>query len=84
MLVFKFLESDGGAVNEIDVLRLADRLLNHTQENVYLNPIDIATVIDMLAILVKTQVGNQASFHTSHPFIGCIITTLELVRERGQ
>lgn len=40
------------------MLQLADRLLNHTEENVYLNPIDIATVIDLLGLLVKTQVSS--------------------------
>ncbi|CAL1530170.1 unnamed protein product, partial [Lymnaea stagnalis] len=47
------LERQG--INEIDLLKLAHRLLNHTHENTYHNPIDIATVIDLLAILVKAQ-----------------------------
>ncbi|KAK3761610.1 hypothetical protein RRG08_040305 [Elysia crispata] len=50
---FKHLKS--GAINEIDVLKLTDRLLNHTEQFVYLNPIDIATVIDLMELLVKTQ-----------------------------
>ncbi|ESO83436.1 hypothetical protein LOTGIDRAFT_169300 [Lottia gigantea] len=42
-------------LNEISVLQLADKLLNHTIHNTYTNPIDIATVIDLLQIMVTTQ-----------------------------
>ena len=38
------------------MLKLTDRLLNHTEQFVYHNPIDIATVIDLMGVLVKTQV----------------------------
>ncbi|GFO11822.1 adhesion g protein-coupled receptor l2-like, partial [Plakobranchus ocellatus] len=50
-----FAGLNDGAINEIDVLKLTDRLLNHTEQHVYLNPIDIATVIDLMGVLVKTQ-----------------------------
>lgn len=41
----------------MSVLELAFKLLNHTEDHTYLNPIDIATVIDLIEILVKTQVS---------------------------
>lgn len=43
-------------VAEISILELADKLNNHTKFNSYTNPIDIATVIDLLGMLVETQV----------------------------
>ncbi|XP_041364256.1 uncharacterized protein LOC121379672 [Gigantopelta aegis] len=58
LLELKYLvigELDDGEINEIQVLDLAYKLLNHTEENAYTNPIDIATVIDLLEYLVTTQ-----------------------------
>ncbi|KAI8794290.1 latrophilin-3, partial [Biomphalaria glabrata] len=51
----KTLSLEKQGINEIDLLKLAHELLNHTHEYTYINPIDIATVIDLLAILVKAQ-----------------------------
>lgn len=45
-------------VAEISILELADKLNNHTKFNSYTNPIDIATVIDLLGMLVETQVSG--------------------------
>ncbi|XP_076456593.1 cadherin EGF LAG seven-pass G-type receptor 1-like [Babylonia areolata] len=45
----------GGGLDQMEVLRMAERLLNHTEDHTYVNPIDVATVIDLLAILVETQ-----------------------------
>ncbi|XP_050390445.2 cadherin EGF LAG seven-pass G-type receptor 1 [Patella vulgata] len=51
----KFRSIGQDDMNEIMILQLADELLNHTENNSYTNPIDIATVIDLLQIMVKTQ-----------------------------
>ncbi|XP_033739252.1 cadherin EGF LAG seven-pass G-type receptor 1-like [Pecten maximus] len=45
----------GADLNESIVFYLAELLLNHTINNVYTNPIDVATVIDLLALVVDTQ-----------------------------
>lgn len=45
------------------ILTHADKLLNHTLNHRYENPVDIATVIDLLAILIKTQVNVFPSLH---------------------
>ena len=37
------------------LLDLGSELMNHTKTNTYINPVDVATVIDMLAMLVNTQ-----------------------------
>ncbi|XP_021355754.1 cadherin EGF LAG seven-pass G-type receptor 1-like isoform X2 [Mizuhopecten yessoensis] len=42
-------------LNESTVFYLAELLLNHTINNVYTNPIDVATVIDLLGLIVDTQ-----------------------------
>ncbi|XP_014771943.1 cadherin EGF LAG seven-pass G-type receptor 1 isoform X1 [Octopus bimaculoides] len=42
-------------VAEVSILELADKLNNHTKFNSYTNPIDIATIIDLLGMLVETQ-----------------------------
>ena len=38
-------------------------LANHTNANTYTNPVDVATVIDMLAMLVNTQ-ANMINLRT--------------------
>ncbi|CAC5417390.1 unnamed protein product [Mytilus coruscus] len=55
-LKFQILESlSGPYIEEISILEFADQLLNHTAQNIYTNPIDIATVIDLLEVIVNTQ-----------------------------
>ncbi|XP_059158667.1 cadherin EGF LAG seven-pass G-type receptor 1-like [Physella acuta] len=49
----KYIDNYG--INEIELLKLAYQLLNHTEVNIYNNPVDIATVIDLLFILVRAQ-----------------------------
>ncbi|KAH9504056.1 hypothetical protein Btru_067637 [Bulinus truncatus] len=51
----KTLSLEKQGINEIDLLKLAHELLNHTEEHHYINPIDIATVIDLLFVLVRAQ-----------------------------
>ncbi|XP_046574177.1 cadherin EGF LAG seven-pass G-type receptor 1-like [Haliotis rubra] len=51
----EFNEFTTSGINEMSVLELAFKLLNHTEDHTYLNPIDIASVIDLIEILVKTQ-----------------------------
>ncbi|XP_025108331.1 adhesion G protein-coupled receptor L2-like [Pomacea canaliculata] len=51
----KFQTLAEGWLDQAQVLRLAERLLNHTEEHTYTNPIDIATVIHLLSLLVSTQ-----------------------------
>ncbi|XP_070181949.1 cadherin EGF LAG seven-pass G-type receptor 1-like [Littorina saxatilis] len=50
-----FQKLTDGSLDQTHVLRMSERLLNHTEEYTYVNPIDIATVIDLLSILVETQ-----------------------------
>ncbi|KAL8609771.1 hypothetical protein ACOMHN_042810 [Nucella lapillus] len=54
-LKMKFQQLSDGSLDQTQVLRMAERLLNHTEEFTYINPIDIATVIDLLSVLVETQ-----------------------------
>ncbi|VDI57656.1 latrophilin 2 [Mytilus galloprovincialis] len=55
-LKFQILESLlGPYIEEISILEFADELLNHTAQNIYTNPIDIATVIDLLEVITNTQ-----------------------------
>ena len=42
-------------INESTLLDLGLELVNHTQANIYVNPVDVATVIDLLEMLVNTQ-----------------------------
>nr|XP_022319164.1 adhesion G protein-coupled receptor L2-like isoform X2 [Crassostrea virginica] len=46
---------DSASVDVAWILTFASDLLNHTSTNVYTNPIDVATVIDLLGIIVKLQ-----------------------------
>ncbi|XP_064617683.1 LOW QUALITY PROTEIN: adhesion G protein-coupled receptor L2-like [Liolophura sinensis] len=46
---------EGKSMKASSILMHADKLLNHTVNHRYENPVDIATVIDLLAILIKTQ-----------------------------
>ena len=55
-LLVQFQQLADGSLDQTHVLRMSERLLNHTEENTYINPIDIATVIDLMSILVETQV----------------------------
>lgn len=55
---FQFQKLAEGWLDQAQVLRLAERLLNHTEEHTYTNPIDIATVIHLLSLLVSTQVST--------------------------
>ena len=49
----RYLLSD--FINESTLLELGMELVNHTQANAYINPVDVATVIDLLGMLVNTQ-----------------------------
>ena len=51
---------------------MSERLLNHTEENTYVNPIDIATVIDLMSILVETQVRDDDEVELY--VLGCRLT----------
>ena len=42
-------------IEESTLLDLGLELYNHTQSSVYVNPVDVATVIDLLEMLVNTQ-----------------------------
>nr|KAG5692688.1 hypothetical protein BaRGS_028488 [Batillaria attramentaria] len=54
-LKMKFQQLSGGSLDQTHVLRMSERLLNHTEEHTYTNPIDIATVIHLLSVLVESQ-----------------------------
>ena len=58
-MLVQFQQLADGSLDQTHVLRMSERLLNHTEENTYVNPIDIATVIDLLSILVETQVLRE-------------------------
>jgi len=69
-------------VEERTILHLADMLYNHTGTNVYTNPIDVATVIDLLEMIINQQdevvfvialVSNIIFFNHFH-FAFCFIT----------
>jgi hypothetical protein len=47
--------SSSSVVDSEWISNFASDLLNHTFTNVYTNPIDVATVIDLLNMIVKLQ-----------------------------
>ena len=51
-------------IEESTLLDLGLDLSNHTHANTYTNPVDVATVIDMLAMLVNTQ-ANMINLRTT-------------------
>ena len=50
--------SDENPLNSSHIVELAETLSNLTAVDHYKNPIDIATVIDTVGLLVTAQVGN--------------------------
>ena len=44
-------------INESAILDCVGELTNHTRTEHYVNPVDIATVIDSLGLFIKAQVG---------------------------
>ena len=51
-------------IEDSTLLDLGLDLSNHTHANTYTNPVDVATVIDMLAMLVNTQ-ANMINLRTT-------------------